>query len=134
MIPKKHKEIVNIVSEEMDVSSELIDDLTSFYYKSMRRKLSNVEDLKFRLPGLGYFLIRNTGVNKAIKKFESMKNGMGDATFNNYHNRKIIESRLEKLYEINEKIKQFMETRKQFKENKYGKQIENNLEKPKTDI
>jgi hypothetical protein len=134
MIPKKHKEIVNIVSEEMDVSSELIDDLTSFYYKSMRRKLSNVEDLKFRLPGLGYFLIRNTGVNKAIKKFESMKNGMGDATFNNYHNRKIIESRLEKLYEINEKIKQFMETRKQFKENKYGKQIENNLEKPETDI
>jgi hypothetical protein len=134
MIPKKHKEIVNIVSEEIDVSSELIDDLTSFYYKSMRRKLSNVEDLKFRLPGLGYFLIRNTGVNKAIKKFESMKNGMGDATFNNYHNRKIIESRLEKLYEINEKIKQFMETRKQFKENKYGKQIENNLEKPETDI
>jgi hypothetical protein len=134
MIPKKHKEIVNIVSEEMDVSSELIDDLTSFYYKSMRRKLSNVEDLKFKLPGLGYFLIRNTGVNKAIKKFESMKNGMGDATFNNYHNRKIIESRLEKLYEINEKIKQFMETKKQFKENKYGKQSENNLEKPETDI
>lgn len=134
MIPKKHKQIVKIVSEELEVSSELIDDLASFYYKTLRKKLSNVEDLKYRLPGLGYFLIRNTGVNKAIKKFESMKNGMGDATFNNYHNRKIIESRLEKLYTISKKIDVFMETKKNFKELKHEQQVKNNLEKPETDI
>jgi hypothetical protein len=134
MIPKKPKQIVKLVSEELDISSELVDDLTTFYYKNLRKKLSNVEELKYRVPGLGYFLIRNTGVNKAIRKFESMKNGMGEATFNNYHNRKIIESRLEKLYEINEKIKEFMEIKKQFKENKYGKQTENNLDKPETNI
>ena len=134
MIPKKPKQIVKIVSEELDVSQELVDDLSTFYYKTLRKKLSNVEGLKYNVNGLGSFLIRNTGVNKAIKKFESMKKGMGDATFNNYHNRKIIESRLEKLYQINEKIKEFMETKRKFKENKYGKQAEDNLEKPETDI
>lgn len=134
MIPKKPKQIVKIVSEELDVSQELVDDLSTFYYKTLRKKLSNVEGLKYNVTGLGSFLIRNTGVNKAIRKFESMKKGMGDATFNNYHNRKIIESRLEKLYQINEKIKEFMETKRKFKELKYGKQAEDNLEKPETDI
>jgi hypothetical protein len=134
MIPKKPKQIVKIVSEELDVPQELVDDLSTFYYKTLRKKLSNVEGLKYNVNGLGSFLIRNTGVNKAIRKFESMKKGMGDATFNNYHNRKIIESRLEKLYQINEKIKEFMETKRKFKENKYGKQAEDNLEKPETDI
>lgn len=121
MIPKKPKQIVKIVSEELDISQELVDDLSTFYYKTLRKKLSNVEDLKYRLPGLGHFLIRNTGVNKAIRKFESMKKGMGDATFNNYHNRKIIEARLEKLYKANERIQEFMETKRKFKDLKYGK-------------
>lgn len=134
MTPKKPKEIVRIVSEDLDISQELVDDLSTFYYKTLRNKLSNLEDLKYLVTGLGDFLIRNTGVKKTIKKFELMKNGMGDATFSNYHNRKLIEARLVQLYSINEKINGFMETKRKFKEMKYGKQFKTNLEEQKTDL
>ncbi len=133
MIPKKPKEIIKQVAEELDVPQSMVDDVITFYYKTLRKKLSNLEDLKFSNPGLGHFLIRNTGVAKTIKKYESMRSGMGDATFSNYHNRKLIEARLDKLYAINEKIKEFMEVKKKFKDLRYGKQTEGHLEEPKTD-
>jgi nucleoid DNA-binding protein len=130
MIPKKPKEIIKQVSEELDISQTLVDDVVTFYYKSLRKKLSDVEDLRYSATGLGDFLIRNTGVSKAIRKFESMKKGIGDATFSNYHNRKLIEGRLTKLYKINDKIEEFMEKKRSFKEMKYGKQAKRNLEEP----
>lgn len=134
MIPKKPKQIVKIVSEELDLSPELIDDLTSFYYKNLRKKLSNLEELRLDIPGLGNFLIKTSGVKSSIKKFELMKKGMGDATFSNYHNRKLIEARLQTLYDISQKIQEFLEKKKEFKESKYGKQNQRDLEKPETDI
>lgn len=132
MIPKKPKEIIKQVAEELDIPQSMVDDVITFYYKTLRKKLSNLEDLKFNNPGLGHFLIRNTGVAKTIKKYELMRSGMGDATFSNYHNRKLIEARLDKLYTINKKIKEFMEVKKNFKDLRYGKQSEGYLEKPKT--
>jgi hypothetical protein len=120
MIPKKPKDIVKIVAEDLNISAELVDDLSTFYYKTLRKKLSDVEDLRYRLDGLGDFLIRNTGVNKVIKKFESMNNGMEDSSFVNYHNKKIVTARLAQLYEINKKIDVFMKAKQEFKKNKYG--------------
>jgi hypothetical protein len=134
MIPKKPKQIVKIVSEELDLSQELVDDLTTFYYKTLRNKLSELEELRVNAPGLGHFLIRNSAVTSTIKRFELIKNSLGDATFSNYHKRKLVQARLDKLYNIKEKIQEFLEKKKEFKETKYGKQDQANLEKPERDI
>jgi nucleoid DNA-binding protein len=70
MVPKKPKEIINIVSEETDIPFSVIDDIVSFYYKEVRKNLTNLSDLKINIPGLGDFLIKTSGVRQSIKRFE----------------------------------------------------------------
>lgn len=134
MIPKKPKQIVKIVSEELDLSQELIDDLTTFYYKTLRNKLSDLEELRFNAPGLGHFLIRNSAVISTTKRFEAIKDSLTADTFANYHRRKLVQTRLDQLYSIKERIQEFLEKKKEFKESKYGKQNQKDLEQPETDI
>lgn len=121
MKPKKPKEIIKQVSEELDLPQELIDDVVTFYYKTMRKKLTDLEDVRYKLPGLGDFVIRRLGVAKLTKKFELMKNGLDSKRFIEYHNIKLVEARLEKLNNISKKITVFMEKKKKFKQEKYDK-------------
>jgi len=120
MIPKKPKEIIKQVSEELDMPQTMVDDIVTLYFKSLRKSLSNLEHLNVLLPGLGHFRVRPIGVKKAIKKFESMNNGMTEDTFMHYHNKKIVLARLEKLYAINDRIAEFIENKKAFKDGKYS--------------
>lgn len=120
MIPKKPKQIINQVSEELDLPVAMVDDIVSLYFKSLRRKLSDLEDTKINVSGLGHFLIKQSGVNKAIKKYESMNQGMATDTFINYHNKKTVLARLDKLYEIRNKIDEFVKKKKSFKNSKNG--------------
>jgi hypothetical protein len=121
MKPKRPKEIIKQVSEELDLPQGLVDDIITFYYKSIRKKLTDLEDLKYKLPGLGDFSVRKAGVTKLTNKFERMKNGLGSETFIDYHNIKLVDARLEKLYAIGKKINSYIEKKNQFKEEKYGK-------------
>lgn len=134
MIPKKPKQIVKIVSEELDLSQELVDDLTTFYYKTLRNKLSDLEELRFNAPGLGHFLIRNSAVTSTTKRFEAIRDSLTADTFANHHKRRLVQTRLDQLYSIKEKIQEFLEKKKEFKEMKYGKQFKTNLEEQKTDL
>jgi len=120
MIPKKPKEIIKQTAEELDLPQSMVDDIVSLYFKSLRRSLSDLDHTNINMPGLGHFIVKHSGVNKAINKYESMNKGMDD-TFDNYHHKKTVLSRLEKLYIMKEKIKVFLEEKKKFKESKNGK-------------
>ena len=130
MIPKKPKEIIKQTAEELDIPQLVVDDIVSCYYKSLRKHLSSLDNLNITVPGLGRFIVKHSGVNKAIKKYESMNKNMSD-NFYNYHNKRIVLERLEKLYKVKEKIKEFLDTKKEFKDLKYGKYIKGDLEEPK---
>jgi hypothetical protein len=132
MIPKKPKEIIRQTAEELDIPQLIVDDIVSSYYKSLRKHLSSMDNLNITVPGLGRFIVKHSGVNKAIKKYESMNKNMTD-NFHNYHNKRIVLERLEKLYQVKEKIKKFLETKKQFKDLKYGKYIKADMGKPEAD-
>ena len=41
MIPKKSKLLYKDVSEEMNVSENLVDALIDFYYKELKNKMTN---------------------------------------------------------------------------------------------
>ena len=125
MIPKKPQEIIKQVSEDMDLPQSLVDDVISFYYKEVRRNLSSLENPKINLPGLGNFIIKHNSVNVLIKKHEGAQKNYNTDTFKNYHNLKLVEQRLEKLYGIKKKILQFLEEKKAFKD---GKESKGNME------
>lgn len=121
MIPKKPEKIVKELSEQTDMSETLIDDVVSFYYKEVRKKLSSLEDIKINLPGLGDFMIKKTSVDKLIKKYENIINKYDTQTFINYHNKKLAQSKLEKLHNVRKKVDEFLIVKKAFRD---GRKIE----------
>ena len=118
MIPKKAEVIIKQVAEEKDLPVTLVDDLVEFYYKEVRKALSSMEHLKINLPGLGHFVIKQTSVEKMIKKYENIKSKHDTQTFDNYRNRRHAEMKLEKLYHSKNKIEEYLQEKHLFKNGK----------------
>ena len=116
MIPKKPEVIIKEVAEQNDLPVALVDDVVNFYYKELRKKLSSLEDIRINVPGLGNFLIKKKSVDMLIKKYECMVDKYDSQTFSNYHNKKLAEAKLEKLYNSRKKINEFLVSKKLFKD------------------
>ena len=67
MNPRKPKRIYDNVSEELNVSKDLVEDLVEFYYKDVRRLLTNLEYPRINIDGLGQFVIKPKTI-KNIKR------------------------------------------------------------------
>jgi nucleoid DNA-binding protein len=130
MIPKKASKLYKEVSEEFDASEDLIETLLESYYKEVRKKLSNLSDLRINVDGLGHFVIKVKKVKKAIPHYEKVLVDHDTSTFGAYHNKKSVEEKLELLKLIDEKIEKELTKKKSFKDEKYS---QTNLAEPETD-
>ena len=116
MNPKKSNKLYTEVSEDLNLNEEQVEDIIEFYYKEVRKKLSSLEDIRLNIPGLGHFVIKKVSVDKLVKKYENMVNKYDSQTFSNYHNKKLAQAKLEKLYNARKKIDQFLTYKKIFKD------------------
>lgn len=127
MIPKKPQKIIKQVAEEFDLPQSTIDDIVSYYYKEVRKALSSLEHLKVNVKGLGDFIVLKNSVNRLSNKYNALSKQYNTDTFKNYHNLKLVESKLERLNSISKKITVYLETKKQFKDVRNTKR---NMEEP----
>ena len=130
MIPKKASSLYKEITKEFEVSEDLVETLVENYYKTLRKKLSSLSDLRINVDGLGHFVIKIQKVKKAIPHYEKVLKNHDTSTFGAYHNKKNVEEKLELLTEIHKKAEQELLKRKTFKDEKYSK---TNLAKPETD-
>lgn len=130
MVPKKASSLYKEITKEFEVSEDLVENLVENYYKTLRKKLSNLSDLRINVDGLGHFVIKIQKVKKAIPHYEKVLKNHDISTFGAYHNKKNVEEKLELLTEIHKKAEQELLKRKTFKDEKYSKI---NLAKPETD-
>ena len=130
MIPKKASSLYKEITKEFEVSEDLVETLVENYYKTLRKKLSSLSDLRINVDGLGHFVIKIQKVKKAIPHYEKVLKNHDTSTFGAYHNKKSIEEKLELLNAIHIKIEKELAKRKNFKNEKYS---QNNLAKSETD-
>ena len=130
MIPKKASSLYKEITKEFEVSEDLVETLVENYYKTLRKKLSSLSNLRINVDGLGHFVIKIQKVKKAIPHYEKVLKNHDTSTFGAYHNKKNVEDKLELLKEIHKKIENELLKRKTFKDEKYSKI---NLAKPETD-
>lgn len=121
MIPKKPEVVIKEVAEQYDLPVSTVDDIVSFYYKEVRKKLSSLEDIRINIPGLGHFVIKKASVDKMTKKYTEMISRYDSKTFSNYHNKKQAEAKLEKLGKARKKIEEFLTTKKEFRDGRKTK-------------
>ncbi len=131
MIPKKASSLYKEITEEFDVPEDLVESLVENYYKTLRKKMSSLSDLRINVDGLGHFVIKIKKVKKAIPHYEKVLENHDTSTFGAYHNKKSVEEKLELLNQINLKADLELTKKKNFKNEKYSKI---NLAEPQTDI
>lgn len=130
MIPKKANKLYTEITKEFDVSEDLVENLVELYYKTLRKNLSSLSELRTNVDGLGHFVIKIQKVKRAIPHYEKVLNNHDTSTFGAYHNKKSVEEKLELLNKINEKIDKELTKKQTFKDEKYS---QTNLAKQETD-
>ena len=130
MIPKKASSLYKEITKEFDVSEDLVENLVELYYKTLRKNLSNLSELRINADGLGHFVIKMQKVKKTIPHYKKVLTNHDTSTFGAYHNKKSIEEKLELLNKIHLKAEEELLKRKTFKDEKY---IKINLAKSETD-
>lgn len=117
MIPKKPNKLFKEIAEEQNIGEDLVDKFITFYYKEVRRHLSELNYTRINLDGLGQMVIKPKTVDKLILKYSSMANKADTFEFSGYFNKKRLEARLESLSAVKQKIEEFTFTKAEFKKN-----------------
>ncbi len=119
MNPKKAKRIYEIVSEDLNIKKDLVEDLVEFYYKDVRKLLTNLEHPRINVDGLGQFVSKPKAVSGSIDKITKSLDNHDTSTFKAYHNKKAMEVKLDLLTKLQSKIldqenkkQEFLKTKK----------------------
>lgn len=70
MNPAKRKEISQKVAEKLNLSFEIVDEIITCYFKSIQKKMSNLEHSRLAVDGLGTFYVKK---NRLLAKLENYK-------------------------------------------------------------
>ena len=117
MIPKKPNKLFKEIAEEQNIGEDLVDKFITFYYKEVRRHLSELSYTRINLDGLGQMVIKPKTVDKLILKYSNMANKADTFEFSGYFNKKRLEARLESLSSVKQKIEEFNFIKTEFKKN-----------------
>ena len=130
MIPVKPKILFKQIAEEDDINQQLIDDVVTHYYRTIRVLLSELKYTRINIDGIGQFVVKPKAVQKLIDKYNRNLANLDGYSLTSYHNKIRLETRLEELNNISLLIQQEKDSKEQFKNTKYAK---GNLEEQKTD-
>lgn len=114
MIPKKVNKLYSVVAEDLNVSQTLVEDVVEFYYKEVRKNLSELSEPRINIDGLGHFVAKHGTIIKTIERFQKSLINHDVSTFKAYHSKKGMEVKLEKLIELEKKLSQQVDRKKEF--------------------
>lgn len=70
MNPAKRKELSQKIAEKMKLPFETVDEIIICYFKSIQKKLSNLEHSRLVIDGFGIFYVKK---NRLLAKLENYK-------------------------------------------------------------
>ena len=128
MNPKKSNKLDKEVSEELDLTEDLVQDFIEFYYKEIRRNLTDLLHPRINVDGLGHFVAKTFIIRKAIPKYQKFLEVQSTETFAEYFNKKNTETKLNALINLESKLTEIEHKKEIFKQTKYDKYTKDNLE------
>ena len=132
MIPKKASKLYKEVSEDLNIEESLVESLVEFYYKEVRKAMTELKHPRLVIEGLCNFVIKPYAVRKAIPRYIKTLDDHDTSTFNAYYNKKSVENKLDALIKIEEKIVEEEKSKETFLKRK-DEYLKKNMERPKQD-
>lgn len=129
MLPKSSKHFIHPVAQNLGVDQQLVEDAVSFYYSTLRKALSNLDCHFIQVENVGLFKAKTKELPKLVHKYEKHLSVIKPETFNQMAIKKDIETKLDRVYHLQQLIDADLQRRKEFLEKKYGnKQASTTLE------
>lgn len=70
MNPLKRSKISEQTANQLGLPVDLVDDVASFYYKYIQKKLTNLDYININVPNLGTFCLKKNSVSRKLTKYE----------------------------------------------------------------
>ena len=121
MLPKNSKHDIIPTALDLDLSSELVEDVISFYYSTLRKTLGNLECHNIQVEGLGSFKAKKKELPKLIYKYEKHLSVLNPETFNQMAIKKEVEEKLQAVKKLHDMIIADKTRKQEFLKNKYAK-------------
>ena len=90
MIPQKPNKLYIELSETLNHSSFLIEEVVEFYYKTVKNLLTDLKHPRVNIEGLGHFVAKTGLVKKSIPKFQNILEKHDTSTYAAYYTKKMI--------------------------------------------
>jgi hypothetical protein len=128
MIPKKPIVLYKQVAEDLNQPESLVDTFMTFYYKEVRKLLSDLSYTKINIDGLGQMVVKERTIDGLINKYNARVNKATTNTFSNYFDKKNLEVKLEKMNRIKVVLQQEKELKSKFLKDKADGKTSKDLE------
>lgn len=120
-------------------NKNLASDLISFYWKDVRKALSDCKGANIIIEGLGTFRAKSWKLDEIIEenekkrdRYKALVDNQNPITFQKFAILKEYEDKLEKLYALREKLEQDKLKKEQVKQ-KRNEQTKRDMEPPQAD-
>lgn len=71
MNPKKAKDFVSEVADELQLPESLVNDIVVYYWQEVRKSLSGLKNSRVHITNLGDFVVKHWKVDEKIKTLEA---------------------------------------------------------------
>lgn len=120
MNPKKFKNILEEISQDVDCDKQLIGDVMDFYWSNVRKSILTVAYPRINIESLGMFRLKPKVLQKTILKYKISMAGFKNPDFSKYLRYQNLKDRLEILERAAQQLKVETDRYKQLKTNRYG--------------
>lgn len=128
MIPKKAKSLIPKVSQDLEMSEELVKDVVDFYWDDVYDVLRNIEYTKIYIQNLGDFNIKHWMLTKKILEYSEKLDRNPGQTFMQRMKKEESTESLEKMTKLQ---KDFAE---EYSKKQTKKQLRNEFTRTKENL
>ena len=114
MRPVKRKELIAKTAQQMELPAELVEDIVSFFYSVLHKRLSSGDHHAIQVPNLGRFVMKPKSLQKKIEHTENKI-----PFLEKIDTMRAYEVRLERIQDL-EKFKKLQEQMQSEKDRKQG--------------
>jgi nucleoid DNA-binding protein len=119
--PKKPKNILKDLHEDLELNQTLVNDVIDFYWNNVRKSISSVVYPRINIENFGVFEVKLKNITGTIIKYEHTLNSFKGDTFTKYQRYQAIKSRLDILLNTKETLLEERKRKETIKTNRYGR-------------
>jgi len=116
--PKKAKDFVSDVANELNLGEDLVKEVTSFFWSKIRNSLSDLKHHTVTVPNLGTFKVRRNKMNEMVKKSEDIMKHSDPQEFKQYAAYTHASNRLQKIQSLQKLLDEEYERKMEIKKSR----------------